>query len=119
MLSRNSIKIKAEPEILNEIHSALSPASVSTDIYNYSKYTTDASRFLSLLFDGIATNYEEFGIDWAYVESCDITDEGLSIEAYALNGDLHRWKSEIYRKYEGRSIEIYLVIARSVRFKSY
>lgn len=119
MLSRNSITIAGSKQYIDEIYAKMNPASVAEDVANYHKYCSDRSMFLSIFFDGISTSYEDFGIEWAYVESCDRTGDSLSIVIYSFNGNLFLWKKAFSEKYKESDIAISMTIDKSVKFKSY
>ena len=131
MLSLNSISIKSsDSQVLEEIYNILSNVSLDSDIKNYHSYTEDNIKFLSLFFDGDNPKYEDFLIEWAYIESCEKLDDTILAKIYSYNGNLSIWKEEIVKKYKNRflnppflpkniNLEISIFIEKSVRFKNY
>ena len=131
MLSLNSISIKSsDSQVLDEIYNILSSVSLDSDIKNYHSHTENNIKFLSLFFDGDSPRYEDFLIEWAYIESCEKLDDTIFVKIYSYNGNLSIWKEEIVKKYKNRflnppyiqkyiDLEISIFIEKSVRFKNY
>ena len=119
MLSRNSITITGSTQSIaemSEIYEKVSQASVQTDIANYHAYSSDVRKFVSIFFD---SSYGNFGMEWAYVESCERIDDSISIIAYSFNGNLFNWQLALMEKYKDFDISISMIIDKSVKFKSY
>ena len=119
MLSRNSITITGSTQSITEIYEKISPATVVTDITNYHSYSSDVSKFTSIFFD---SSYVNFGIEWAYFESCERIDNTLSIVAYSFNGNLFDWKIALMEKYndsDDSDVSASMIIDKSVKFKNY
>lgn len=116
MLSRNSITITGSTQSITEIYEKISPATVVTDIKNYHSYSSDVSKFTSIFFD---SSYGNFGIEWAYFESCERIDNTLSIVAYSFNGNLFDWKIALMEKYKDSDVSASMIIDKSVKFKNY
>lgn len=116
MLSRNSITITGSTQSITEIYEKISPATVVTDIKNYHSYSSDVSKFTLIFFD---SSYGNFGIEWAYFESCERIDNTLSIVAYSFNGNLFDWKIALMEKYKDSDVSASMIIDKSVKFKNY
>jgi hypothetical protein len=119
MLSRNSITITGSTQSITEIYEKVSPTTVVADIANYHAYSSDGSKFTSIFFD---SSYGNFGMEWAYFESCERIDNTLSIIAYSFNGNLFDWKIALMEKYndsDDSDISTSMIIDKSVKFKSY
>jgi len=131
MLSLNSISIKSsDSQVLEEIYNILSSVSLDSDIKNYHSHTEDSKKFLSLFFDGDSPRYEDFLIEWAYIESCEKLDDTILTKIYSYNGNLSIWKGELVKKYKNKflkppflpkniNLEISIFIEKSVKFKNY
>jgi hypothetical protein len=123
MLSLNSISISSsDSKVLDEIYDILKSESMDTDISKYHSYTEDNIKFLSLFFNGDKP-YDDFGIEWAYIESCEKSDIIL-LNIYSYNGNLSVWVAELAKKYKiykpiDFKIDISIEITKSVRFKNY
>jgi hypothetical protein len=123
MLSLNSISISSsDSKVLDEIYDILKSESMDTDISKYHSYTEDNIRFLSLFFNEDKP-YDDFGIEWAYIESCEKSDV-ISTNIYSYNGNLSIWVAELTNKYKmykpiDFKIDISIEITKSVRFKNY
>lgn len=131
MLSLNTISIKSsDSQVLEEIYNILSNVSLDSDIKNYHSHTENNIKFLSLFFDGNNPKYEDFLIEWAYIESCERLDDNILTKIYSYNGNLSIWKEELLKKYKKRflnppfipkniDLEISLSIEKAVKFKNY
>lgn len=131
MLNLNTVSIKSsDSQILDEIYNILSGVSVDLNIKNYHSQTEDKIKFLSLFFDGNNPKYDDFGIEWAYIESCEKLDDTILVKIYSYNGNLSIWKDEVLKKYKNKflnppfipkkiDLEISLFIERAVKFKNY
>ena len=128
-LDLGSIK-SSDSQVLDEIYNILSSVSLDSDIKNYHSHTENNIKFLSLFFDGDSPRYEDFLIEWAYIESCEKLDDTIFAKIYSYNGNLSIWKEEIVKKYKNRflnppyiqkyiDLEISIFIEKSVRFKNY
>ena len=116
MLSLNSISISSsDSKVLDEIYDILNAESLESDISKYHFHTEDSTKFLSLFFDGTQPKYEDFGIEWAYIESCEKSDIILA-NIYSYNGNLSFWTAEIIKKYK---VDITIEMTKSIRFKNY
>ena len=124
MLSLNSISISSsDSKVLDELYDILNAESLESNISKYHFHTEDNIKFLSLFFDGEQPSYEDFGIEWAYIESCKKSDIIL-VNIYSYNGNLSVWVAELAKKYKiykpiDFKIDISIEITKSVRFKNY
>jgi hypothetical protein len=131
MLSLNTVSItSSDSQTLEEIYTKLLGASIGSDIGNMHSYVNDRTKFLSLFFDGSDTNYSDFGIEWAYVESCEKSGDEILAKLYSYNGNLSIWKVELEKKYKDRfsnppfvqkfiNLNVSLFVEKSVRFNNY
>jgi hypothetical protein len=91
---------------------------------NYQLYTRD-DRFYSIFFE----TYENPGFEWAYIDSCERIEDGISVIVYSHNGNLSVWKDEFVKKFQNKfktppfvsniTLQITLDIEKSVKFKNY
>jgi hypothetical protein len=131
MLSLNTVSItSSDSQILDEIYTKLNVTSIEYDIKNMHSYADDGKKFLSLFFDGSDPKYVDFLIDWAYVESCVKSEEGILVKVYSYNGNLSIWTTELEKKYKNMylnppfipklvDIKVSLFVEKSVKFKNY
>jgi len=123
MLSLNKISIScSDSKVLDEIFNILNTKSVDYDMNNYHLYSKSNVNFLELFFDGTKP-YDEFGFEWAYIESC-VKSESILLNIYSNNGNLSIWVAELLKKYKMYKpiefeIDISIEITKSVKFKNY
>lgn len=118
MLSLNKITIKGSESSISEIFSILNSASVLSDVSNYHRFSSDKSEFVKLFFE----EDDDFEFDWAYVESCEISEEGaIFAKIYSHKGNLAAWASRLHLKYyiDDSSIEVFSEIEKSVKYVNY
>jgi hypothetical protein len=49
--------------------------------------------------------YEDFLIEWAYIESCERLDDTILTKIYSYNGNLSIWKGELVKKYKNKFLK--------------
>jgi hypothetical protein len=125
MLSLNSLIIKSSNSVfLDEIYNILYSNSIDSDPNNYQLFTKD-DKFSSIFFD----TYENLNFEWAYIDSCERIEDGISVIVYSYNGNLSVWKDELVKKFQNKfktppfvsniTLQITLDIEKSVKFKNY
>jgi len=125
MLSINSLTIKSSSSVfLDELYTIFYENSVYSNPNNYQLYTKD-DRFYSIFFE----TYENPGFEWAYIDSCERIEDGISVIVYSHNGNLSVWKDELVKKFQNKfktppfvsniTLQITLDIEKSVKFKNY
>lgn len=119
MLTRNEISIKGTASTLSAIYSAIHPASIGADIGNFHRLSSDKSCFVDLLFPG--EDLSEFDFEWAYIESCQISEESVSMACYSWNGSLMGWTLRIGGLYKDSDpmFDIEFMAEKGVRMKNY
>ena len=112
MLTINKIQISGSASSVQQIFSALSSASVDSDLSNLHRYSADKQAFVSLLLEEDLV----LGFQSAYIESAEMKDGSAFAVAYSLNGNLSEWASRIASKY---GVEVSLEMTKGVKPNSY
>ena len=112
MLTINKMQISGSASSVQQIFSALSAASVDSDLNNLYRYSDDKQAFVSLLLE------EDTGLRFqsAYIESAEMKDGSAFATAYSINGNLSEWASQIAAKY---GVEVSLEMTKGVKSNSY
>lgn len=119
MLTRNEITIHGTPSTISEIYSALYPASIDSEIGNFHRLSSDKAYFVGLLFP--EEDLSAFEFDWAYIESCQMSEGSVSLSCYSWNGSLIGWTLKAIEKYKvsDPSVSYEFVGEKGIKMRNY